>query len=764
MSAIANRIAKKLNVAPKQVEAAIELLEDGNTVPFIARYRKEATNGLTDAHLRSLEKSYRYQKELDERKESILRSLNDSKQLSPELKQQIEAVLTKTELEDLYLPYRSKRKSKAELAKKAGLNRLAHKLIEAKDSFTRVLLACPYQTPALGFDSSSKTIEGARQILIDSFSQDAKLIGSLRNHLQNKALIHSKVRSEKKDKDKKYNDYYDFKEPLKRTPSHRALALFRGRREGILSVGLELSEQDNALQTMLAEHFSLQNASPFVAEILKIAAKKLYKKLEIELLSSLKERAEEAAINVFAKNLHDLLLTPPAGPHTIIGLDPGIRTGIKVTVIEETGKLLDFTTLYPFPPQNDHHNAVFDLAKLATKYNADFIAIGNGTGSRETCKLVDEMLKNYPDLNTRRVLVSEAGASVYSATELAEKELPELDVSLRGAASIARRLQDPLSELVKIEPKAIGVGQYQHDVNQTKLGLELETVVEDCVNHVGVDLNTASSELLSFVAGLNKKTAHNIVLHRNEHGAFHKREELMAVNQLGEKSFQQSAGFLRIRHGAQQLDNTSIHPEAYPLVEGIAKALSVDLETLLKDPGLLNTLNPQEFVDEQFGEMTVKDVFAELAAPGREVRGNFKTATFKEGVESIEDLNLEMILEGAVTNVASFGAFVDIGVHIDALIHRTQFSRQAPPIKVGQVVTVRVIEVDKERKRIGLSMHLEKRKPSEKRPPQRTTKHKSHPKRKNQAQKTHTPAKPNVEKNPPIFNTAMADALAKLKK
>ncbi|MBN9229632.1 MAG: RNA-binding transcriptional accessory protein [Legionella sp.] len=766
-------IAQELKIKVAQAETAIRLLDEGATVPFIARYRKEATEGLDDAQLRYLAERLLYLRELDERRQVVLQSIRDQEKLTPELEASIMAAETKTRLEDLYLPYRPKRRTKAQMAIEAGLEPLANILWQdpTQDPETT---AQKYIHVEAGIEDAKAALEGARHILMEHFAEDADLINELREYLWQHALVNSVGSTKKKDQASKFADYFDYAEAIKKIPSHRALALFRGRREGVLQVSMSLPEADATYgENRLASHFKIMDcqraADSWLLETIRLTWKvKLFTKLELELLTRLREMADEEAIKVFSRNLRDLLLAAPAGPQVTIGLDPGIRTGVKVVVVDATGKLLDYSVVYPFAPNNEWHQSITDLAKLAAKHQVNLISIGNGTGSRETERLVADLIKMYPDLKLTKVIVSEAGASVYSASEIAAEEFPDLDVTLRGAVSIARRLQDPLAELVKIEAKSIGVGQYQHDVNQTRLARSLDGVVEDCVNAVGVDVNTASAALLSHISGLNESLAKNIVHYRDEHGAFRNRAELKNVNRMGEKAFQQAAGFLRIMQGDNPLDASCVHPEAYSLVEKISAEKKVDIAQLIGNKEILTSVNASQFVDEQFGLPTIRDVLRELEKPGRDPRPEFKTAQFKEGVEAINDLEVGMILEGVVSNVTNFGAFVDIGVHQDGLVHISAMTNKfitdpRTVVKAGDIVTVKVIEVDKERKRIGLSMRLveetatpvmkKKAKPTE----QPTAMKKVALKKKEPTKKIEP-----VKKT--VFNTAMADALSKLKR
>ncbi|KTC76947.1 Tex family protein [Legionella brunensis] len=768
-------IAQELKVKVSQVEAAIRLLDDGATVPFIARYRKEATEGLDDTQLRILAERLLYIRELNERRAVILDSIREQEKLTPELEKAILAADTKTRLEDLYLPYRPKRRTKAQLAKEAGLEPLALALWQ-DPTLTPESHATQFIKSEAGIDDAKTALEGASQILMEKFAEDAELINELREYLWQHAVLKSAVADDKKAAGNKFVDYFDYAEPIKKIPSHRALALFRGRRESILQLNLVLPEAVEYGERRIASYFNIADqkrpADAWLLDVVRMTWKvKLFTKLELELLTRLREIADEEAINVFTRNLRDLLLAAPAGHRVTIGLDPGIRTGVKVVVVDATGKLLDYSTIFPFAPHNEWHPAIAELAKLAAKHDVNLISIGNGTGSRETERLVADMMKMYPDLKLTKIVVNEAGASVYSASELASNEFPDLDVSLRGAVSIARRLQDPLAELVKIEPKSIGVGQYQHDVNQTRLARSLNSVVEDCVNAVGVDVNTASVALLTRVSGLNETLAKNLVQYRDEHGAFLNREQLKNVARMGEKSFQQAAGFLRIMNGDNPLDASCVHPEAYPLVEKILVEQGVDVRKAIGNKDLLQGVNAEHFIDENYGLPTIRDVLRELEKPGRDPRPEFKTANFKEGIEDISHLEEGMILEGVVSNVTNFGAFVDIGVHQDGLVHISAMTNRFindphAIVKAGDIVTVKVVEVDKERRRIGLSMKLGEDKAAVVH--KKGTPPPSFPKKSAIAKKQET-VKPNAKKKQEIakktvFNTAMADALAKFKR
>jgi uncharacterized protein len=775
MLAPAAIIAKELKVKIAQVETAIRLLDDGATVPFIARYRKEATAGLDDTQLRHLAERLHYLRDLDERRALVLQTIKEQDKLTPELERAILIADTKTRLEDLYLPYRPKRRTKAHLAKEAGLEPLALALWENTGLIPEES-AVAFVNPDLGIESVEAALEGAQQILMERFSEDAELLNELRQYLWKHGVVTSTAAKGKKVSGSKFADYFAYAEPICKIPSHRALALFRGRRESSLQLALTLPVDPIYGERRLADYFKIeyqpQLTDSWLMKTVQMTWKiKLFTKLELELLSRLRELADEEAIRVFACNLRDLLLAAPAGPQITIGLDPGIRTGIKVVVVDATGKLLDYTVVFPLAPQNEWHQSIATLAKLAAKYHVNLISIGNGTGSRETERLVVEMMKMYPDLHLAKVMVSEAGASVYSASELAAKEFPDLDVSFRGAVSIARRLQDPLSELVKIEPKAIGVGQYQHDINQARLGRSLDGVVEHCVNAVGVDVNTASVPLLTRISGLNELLAKNLVQYRDEHGAFLNRNELKKVARMGEKAFQQAAGFLRIRQGDNPLDASCVHPEAYPLVEKILADKNIGIEQVIGNREFLQSVNAEHYIDDQYGLPTLCDILQELEKPGRDPRPEFKTASFKEGIEDISHLSAGMILEGVVSNVTNFGAFVDIGVHQDGLVHISALTNRfitdpRAVVKAGDIVTVKVLEVDKERRRISLTMRLseEKASPSPKEPEKPRLVEKAAVAKKSKHFKKTEPAKPiQTPKKNTIFNTAMADALSKLK-
>ncbi|SDP07461.1 uncharacterized protein SAMN04488061_2122 [Filomicrobium insigne] len=715
MNAINARIAKELDVQLAQVTAAVDLLGEGATVPFIARYRKEKTGGLDDTQLRKLEERLGYLTELEQRRATVLKSITEQDKLTPELERSIRAAESKVELEDLYAPFKPKRRTKAQIAREAGLEPLADMLINdpTRDPSQE---ATKFINAEQGVVDAKGALDGARAILIERIAEDAALVGDLRQWLWSNGVLTSKVIKGKQDEGAKFSDYFDFSQPVRDVPSHRALALLRGQNEGFLSLNLDVSVEGRQphpadMKIRAAANIADRNrpADSWLVETARLTWKKLHGSLSTDLMVRLKEDADTAAIGVFKSNLKDLLLAAPAGARVTMGLDPGIRTGVKVAVVDHTGKLLDTATIYPHEPRNDWAGSLAVLAALCAKHKGNLIAIGNGTASRETDKLVGDLMKKHAELKLAKIMVSEAGASVYSASELASQEFPNLDVSLRGAVSIARRLQDPLAELVKIEPKAIGVGQYQHDVNQTALGRSLDAVVEDCVNSVGVDVNMASAPLLARVAGLNATIAQNIVLHRNENGAFKKRSEIKKVARLGPKAFEQAAGFLRIMNGANPLDASAVHPEAYAVVERIAETTKRPLKAMIGDGAFLKSLDPKQFADERFGTPTVIDILSELEKPGRDPRPEFKTAEFKEGVEKIADLRPGMALEGVVTNVAAFGAFVDIGVHQDGLVHISELADRfvkdpREVVKAGDVVRVRVKDVDVDRKRIALTM------------------------------------------------------------
>lgn len=719
---ISQIISAELAVKAQQILAAIQLLDEGNTIPFIARYRKEVTGGLDDTQLRHFETRLIYLRELEERRQTILKSVEEQGKLTEELREQILQTQSKTELEDLYLPYKPKRRTKGQIAIEAGLEPLAD-LLWTQPEQDPETAAAAYVDAEKGFADSKAVLDGAKYILMERFAEDAQLLAKVRQYLQGNAVLASKVLEGKEQEGEKFQDYFDYQEPLHHVPSHRALAMLRGRNEGILQLNLNADpeQEDRVRQSYCEEiirehlgvHFSQQAADKWREQVIAWTWKiKVALHLETELMTALREKAEEEAIDVFARNLTALLMAAPAGAKCTMGLDPGLRTGVKVAVVDSTGKLLATDTVYPHT--GDEQRAALNLYQLIQEHKVELIAIGNGTASRETERFAKEVIKKIEQNKPQTVVVSEAGASVYSASELAAQEFPSLDVSLRGAVSIARRLQDPLAELVKIEPKAIGVGQYQHDVNQSQLARKLDAVVEDCVNAVGVDLNTASAPLLARVAGMTKTLAQNIVNYRDENGRFESREQLKKVPRLGPKAFEQCAGFMRIAQGKNPLDASGVHPEAYPVVEKILQATAQSIQELMGNAGLVRQLDAKKFIDEQFGLPTVQDIFKELEKPGRDPRGEFKTAIFMEGVEDIVDLKSGMVLEGTVTNVTNFGAFVDIGVHQDGLVHISSLSDKFiedphQVVKTGDIVKVKVLEVDVARKRIALTMRLDER-------------------------------------------------------
>jgi protein Tex len=712
---ITSTLATEIAAQPRQVEAAVALLDEGATVPFIARYRKEVTGGLDDTQLRKLEERLGYLRELEDRRAAVIESIRSQDKLSEELEAKLQAATTKAEVEDLYLPYKPKRRTKAEIARERGLGPLAELLLGDRN---QIPLDAAAAFVAGEVTDAKMALEGARDILMERFSEDAALLGRLRQHLRERAVLKSRVFDGKQEAGAKFSDYFEHSEPWAKVAGHRALAMMRGRNEEILMLEIEVDADDPApvkpVERMIAATQDIRAdgtaADAWLMDVVRWTWRvRLQMSLSVDLMMELRTRAEAEAIEVFAKNLRDLLLAAPAGSKPTLGLDPGIRTGVKVAAIDGTGKLVETATVYPFQPKNDVRGAQVEIARLIRKHGIELIAIGNGTASRETEKLVTELLAELPEPRPRKVVVSEAGASVYSASELAANEFPTLDVSLRGAVSIARRLQDPLAELVKIDPKSIGVGQYQHDVDQYRLAKQLDAVVEDAVNAVGVDLNLASAPLLARVSGLGGSLADAIVFHRDQHGAFKSRKELLNVARLGPKTFEQCAGFLRIRDGAEPLDASSVHPEAYDLAQRIVKACGRELRTVMGDSAALKKLDARQFVDERFGLPTVRDILLELEKPGRDPRPEFRTAAFADGVNEIADLKPGMVLEGTVTNVAAFGAFVDIGVHQDGLVHVSQLADRFVKdphavVKTGQIVQVRVVDVDVKRQRIALSM------------------------------------------------------------
>ncbi|WP_283709623.1 Tex family protein [Pseudoalteromonas prydzensis] len=774
MSNISARLATELNAQEQQVVAATKLLDEGSTVPFIARYRKEVTGGLDDTQLRLLEQRLSYLRELEERRAFILATIKSQDKLTASLAADINNADSKTELEDLYLPYKAKRRTKGQIAIEAGLEPLADALFKDA-SLDPEQQATRYLNPEAGFADEKTVLDGAKFILMERFAEDAKLLAKFRNHISQHGQIEASIIAGQEQAGAKYRDYFDHQEALKKVPSHRALAMLRARNEGVLqlSINPEPSSENPAhmCAVMIADHYRLdinnQAASAWLLSVVQWTWKiKLGLHLENEFLAAMREKAETGAIDVFAKNLKDLLMAAPAGARTTLGLDPGLRTGCKIAVVDSTGKLLATQTIFPHAPQNHWDKSIRTLEQLCRQHKVELIAIGNGTASRESDKLVAELIKANSELKLNKIMVSEAGASVYSASEFAANEFPDLDVSLRGAVSIARRLQDPLAELVKVEPKSIGVGQYQHDVSQSQLGQTLTSVVEDCVNSVGVDLNMASVPLLARVSGLNKTLAQNIVNYRDTNGSFTKRSELKKVERLGPKAFEQAAGFLKISNGSDPLDRSSVHPEAYPVVKRICEQNSLDVNTLIGNSELLNKLVANDYIDDKFGLPTVTDIISELDKPGRDPRPDFKTAEFKAGVEKISDLKPGMILEGVVSNVANFGAFVDVGVHQDGLVHISAITNKfiSDPrevVKAGDIVKVKVVEVDAARKRISFTMRLDddidtsnKPAPSASQKPQANSR--------NNAQQPRA-AKPKRDTGNAIMGNAFADAFANAK-
>lgn len=765
-------IADELGVKLAQVVATVTLIDEGATVPFIARYRKEVTGGLDDTQLRLLDERLIYLRELAERRETVLKTIEEQGKLTDELKKSILTADTKTRLEDLYAPYKPKRRTKAQIAREAGIEPLLDKILQ-DFTLSPQELAPEFINAEAGFEDVAAVLDGARQIFMERAAESADLLGQLRDFVWQEGKMTSTVVEGQQETGSKFKDYFEFSGEIKNTPSHRALALFRGRNEGVLRIKLQVPGQDDLespldmgiCDNQVAKHFGFsykdRKADDWLMECARWAWRvKISMQIETELNLRLREQAEEEAIRVFGENMRDLLLAAPAGARATLGLDPGLRTGVKVVVVDSTGKLVDQAVIYPHAPKNNWDQSIAVLAVLAKKHNVELISIGNGTASRETDKLAKELMQKYPELRLTSIVVSEAGASVYSASELAAKEFPDLDVSFRGAVSIARRLQDPLAELVKIEPKAIGVGQYQHDVNQHRLARKLDAVVEDCVNAVGVEVNMASVPLLKQVAGLSDSMAENIISYREEHGAFKTRQDLLNVARLGPKAFEQAAGFLKISNGDNPLDASAVHPEAYPVVEAILKKNNREISSVIGDTKFLSTLAANDYSNEAFGEPTVRDIIKELEKPGRDPRPEFKTATFKDGIEKVSDLKEAMILEGVVTNVTNFGAFVDIGVHQDGLVHISVLSDSfvkdpREVVKAGDVVKVKVMEVDVKRSRIALSMRLtdevERKQKAQARPEAVSAK----PQQKNQKARNTASAAP---------NNAMAQAFANLKK
>jgi len=722
MNSISRRIAEELGVREQQVNATVELLDEGATVPFIARYRKEITGSLDDSQLRNLEERLRYLRELEDRRATILKSIEEQGKLTDELKATIKDADTKNRLEDLYLPYKPKRRTKAQIAREAGLEPLADALYD-DPTLDPETTAQGYLNKEAGVEDTKAALDGARYILMERFAEDAELLGSLRDFIWQEGQLKVAVVEGKENEGAKFRDYFDHVEPLKKVPSHRALAILRGRNEGVLGYTIVVGDSDDdrraphPAEQRIAARWNIRDngraADKWLSEVVRWTWRvKLSTQIETDLMAQVREAAETEAINVFAANLKDLLLLAPAGPRPTLGLDPGLRTGVKVAVIDGTGQVAGHGAIFPHAPQNQWDRSIEQLAAWCREYKIELVAIGNGTASRETEKLVADLSKRYPELKLARIVVSESGASVYSASEFASKELPDLDVTIRGAVSIARRLQDPLAELVKIEPKSIGVGQYQHDVSQVQLSRSLDAVVEDCVNGVGVDLNTASAPLLARVSGLNQTIAQNIIEFRNQNGMFRNRKQLLKVTRLGDRTFEQAAGFLRIAGGENPLDRSSVHPEAYGVVEAIAKKNGRKVDDIIGDSAFLRGLNPQDYVTEQFGLPTIKDIISELEKPGRDPRPEFRFASFEEGVETLGDLKPGMVLEGSVTNVTNFGAFVDIGVHQDGLVHISALSHTfvkdpREVVKAGDIVKVKVMDVDIPRKRIALTMRMD---------------------------------------------------------
>lgn len=774
MSQIPQLLANELKVDERQIAAVIQLLDEGSTVPFIARYRKEVTGGLDDTQLRQLHQRLNYLRELDDRRQVILKSIDEQGKLTDELAQSIKTADSKTELEDLYLPYKPKRRTKGQIAIEAGLEPLAD-LLWKEPTQDPEQAAAEYIDADKGFADAKAVLDGARAILMERFAEQAELLKRLRSHLWQNAHLTSTVAAGKEKEGAKFRDYFEFSELFKTIPSHRTLALLRGRNEGFLQLsmdaapGSEDKTSGSHCEVIIADFLNFEHkaraADDWLRQVIQWTWRvKLSLHMETELMARVRERAEEAAIQVFASNLKDLLMAAPAGAKTTMGLDPGVRTGVKVAVVDETGKAVATNTVFPFQPQNQMDKAMRTLATLCKQYKVELISIGNGTHSRETDKMVGDMLKQHSDIKATKVIVNEAGASVYSASEQAAQEFPDMDVSLRGAVSIARRLQDPLAELVKIEPKSIGVGQYQHDVSQSQLAQSLDAVVEDCVNAVGVDANMASAALLQRVSGLSKTLAKNIVDYRDANGAFANRKQLLDVPRMGPKAFEQAAGFMRINNGEQPLDASAVHPEAYSVVERMAKANELPVQELIGNHSLVKSLNAADYTDERFGLPTVTDILSELEKPGRDPRPEFKTAEFKEGVEKVSDLKPGMLLEGVVTNVANFGAFVDVGVHQDGLVHISALadkfvSDPREVVKAGDIVKVKVLEVDIERKRIGLTMRLSDEAPAKTATDKPKAKAGNGPKKKSSGNSGRAPQPQNS-----AMGSALADAFAKAKK
>jgi uncharacterized protein len=767
---ILGRLAQELAARPAQVQAAVALLDEGATVPFIARYRKEVTGGLDDTQLRLLAERLTYLREMEERRATILASVHEQGRLTAELQQQIEAADTKQRLEDLFAPYKPKRRTRAQIAKEAGLEPLADAL-RADPTLAPQAEAAKYVSAEKNIADAKAALDGARDILAERWAEDAELVARLRDYLWDKGLIVAALVEGKEAAGEKFRDYFAHREPLKSIPSHRALALFRGRAAGVLTLKVQLPDELETLkphpcEAKIAAHVGVKAlgrpADAWLADCCRWTWRvKAQLALELEFFTRVREAAEAEAIKVFGRNLKDLLLAAPAGGRAVLGLDPGLRTGVKVAAVDRTGKLVATATIYPHEPRNDWDRSIATLATLAKEHAVELVAIGNGTASRETDRLAAELIRKHPELNLAKVVVSEAGASVYSASALAAQEFPDLDVSLRGAVSIARRLQDPLAELVKIDPKSIGVGQYQHDVNQSQLAKALDAVVEDCVNAVGVDVNTASSALLARVSGLTPSLAKNVVEWRERHGAFASREALRAVPRFGERSFEQAAGFLRIMGGVNPLDASAVHPEAYPVVERILAKVGQPIASVMGRCEVLKSLAPREFTDERFGLPTVQDILRELEKPGRDPRGEFKAVTYREGVEKVSDLSPGMVLDGVVTNVANFGAFVDVGVHQDGLVHVSALSHRfvkdpRDVVKAGDHVRVKVLEVDVKRNRIALTLRFDDDAPER-------TQDAKRPSGGRDPRHNRSPSRGEV-RPAPAPATALADAFARLRK
>lgn len=774
IKSIPQLIAEELSVREAQVNAAIKLLDEGATVPFIARYRKEVTGALDDTQMRQLEQRLQYLRDMEGRRQTILASIEEQGKLSPELRQSILEADTKNRLEDLYLPYKQKRRTKAMIAREAGLEPLANALL-ADPGLNPEEVATAYFNADAGIADSKAALDGARQILMERFAEDADLLAKVRRFLQDHVQLAARLIDGKEQEGAKFRDYFEHTEALAKVPSHRALAMFRGRNEGVLNLNLVMHAEEkpteaHPCEAMIADHWHIEDrqrpADRWLRETVRWTWRvKLLTHLQTDLLGQLRERAEQGAIEVFAHNLKDLLLAAPAGPKATIGLDPGLRTGVKVAVVDANGKVLDHGAIFPTPPQRRIQEAAAVLLKMIRQYDVALIAIGNGTASRETDKFVGDLLRDEPELKVKKVMVNEAGASIYSASELAAREFPDLDVTIRGAVSIARRLQDPLAELVKIDPKSIGVGQYQHDVSQVQLARQLDAVVEDCVNAVGVDVNTASAPLLTRVSGLTQSIANNIVALRDQQGSFSNRQQLLQVSRFGDKTFEQAAGFLRITRGDNPLDASAVHPESYDVVQSIASRQQREVSGIIGDSSFLRTLDPGDYANDSVGLLTVKDIITELDKPGRDPRPEFRMAELKDGVEKISDLKPDMILEGTVTNVTNFGAFVDIGVHQDGLVHISALAERfvkdpRDVVKAGDIVRVKVMEVDRDRKRIALTMRLSDKaqEQAEKRGEPRRQSGSGKPRQDSSSRKNSGQAKPARDK--PAANNAFAAAFA----